>query len=328
MFRFGLRVNTSIRSFNTRLAAALAVALLFASVAVIEVAAQSPTSQYFPETGHTVEGEFLKFFSERGGLKVFGYPITEAFNFNGRRIQYFQKARMELHPENPPAYLVQLGLLGDELGRRMSPTAPQANDPYHRYYPETGHTVAYAFLNFYDINGGLDIFGYPITDFVAENGRIVQYFQRARMEWHPELSGDQRVQLGDLGSIQFEAARLDPTLKRPRPALPGTPQAPLSLRATASVRQPITGRSGNQTVYVYVTDQQGNGLQNTAATAIIHYPAPIGDRLLSLRPTDANGFTSASFGIEGPPGQVVVIEVRIGYLELQQTAQTSFLPWY
>ena len=46
-----------------------------------------------------------------------------------------------------------------------------------RYFPETGHTVSGAFLEFYDMHGGPFIFGYPITEEVYEGGRTVQYFE-------------------------------------------------------------------------------------------------------------------------------------------------------
>ncbi len=48
--------------------------------------AQEPVL-YFPETGHTVRGAFLDFFNQHGGLRVFGYPITEEFSFNGKTVQ-------------------------------------------------------------------------------------------------------------------------------------------------------------------------------------------------------------------------------------------------
>ncbi len=54
-----------------------------------------------------------------------------------------------------------------------------------RYFPETGHSVGHGFLRYWEAFGGLPTFGYPITDEFQENGVTVQYFQRARFEWHP-----------------------------------------------------------------------------------------------------------------------------------------------
>lgn len=85
----------------------------------------TPGAQYFPETGHNVSPTFLKFWNERGGLAVFGYPITEERMeknpIDGKEytVQYFERNRFELHPEKAGTpYEVQLGLLGTELYRQ------------------------------------------------------------------------------------------------------------------------------------------------------------------------------------------------------------------
>jgi hypothetical protein len=88
------------------------------------VAAPSGTAaiRYFASTGHTLRGAFLRFWQQQGGLAVFGAPITEVFRSangdgTGRayQMQYFEHARLELHPENRNGrYSVLVGLLGTE----------------------------------------------------------------------------------------------------------------------------------------------------------------------------------------------------------------------
>jgi hypothetical protein len=315
---------------------------------------QTPTVRYFPETGHSVRGEFLEFFEAQGGLAVFGYPLTDEFTQDGRRIQYFQKVRMEWHPEFSEPYNVQLGLVGDELGYRKPPISsteiPPANHPQRRYYPETGHTVSFAFLTYFDEHGGLDLFGYPITEFlIDERGRIVQYFQRACLEWYPENPHPYKVQLGLLGEIdinqKMDEKKLDPTLLDPQPAILTSP-TPSSTPATsaptdtptplpsvtamdvsASVRYAITGREGYQTMYVYVTDQRGRDLPGAQVSFVAHYTT--GDRAFSAPPTDTTGYTHQTFSVGNPlPGYIIVIDVTVTYGPLTATTQTSFLPWW
>jgi hypothetical protein len=70
------------------------------------------------------------------------------------------------------------------------------------YFPQTGHHLGHGFLRFWQGNGGLLAFGYPISEEFTENGRTVQYFERARFEYHPEEPQPQyQVQLGLLGSM-------------------------------------------------------------------------------------------------------------------------------
>ncbi|HEX2915419.1 MAG TPA: S8 family serine peptidase [Chloroflexia bacterium] len=77
-------------------------------------------SLYFAATGHSLSGPFRQFYEASSGLAIFGYPISEPYERvdskgNRRRVQYFQRARMEYFPEfEGTPYVVQLGLLGQE----------------------------------------------------------------------------------------------------------------------------------------------------------------------------------------------------------------------
>ena len=107
-------------------------------------AALAATEVYFKETGHTVAGPFWRLWRTHG-LDAFGYPITEAFDDGGVLNQYFQRARFELAPGGA----VRLGLLGIEAGGAAPPSVEPPSGPDGRLVPETGHTVAGAFLSAY-----------------------------------------------------------------------------------------------------------------------------------------------------------------------------------
>jgi hypothetical protein len=69
-----------------------------------------------------------------------------------------------------------------------------------RFYSQTGHTLAPQFLYFYDTNGGVAQFGYPISEAREEKGYLVQWTERQRFEYHPENAGTEyEVLLGLLG---------------------------------------------------------------------------------------------------------------------------------
>jgi hypothetical protein len=63
----------------------------------------------------------------------------------------------------------------------------------------TGFCTENAFQRFWESGGGLPVFGYPISDLLVEDGRIVQYFERQRFEYHPENHEPYDVLLGLLG---------------------------------------------------------------------------------------------------------------------------------
>lgn len=58
----------------------------------------------FPETGYSLDGEFLRYWRAYGGLSVFGYPVSSAQPGDGRITQYLERARFELHPQHAAPY--------------------------------------------------------------------------------------------------------------------------------------------------------------------------------------------------------------------------------
>ncbi|MBI4789554.1 MAG: hypothetical protein HY782_21195 [Chloroflexi bacterium] len=67
------------------------------------------------------------------------------------------------------------------------------------YVPEAGHNIQGPFWTFYNAHNGAENFGPPLTEAFLEKGLVVQYFQRARFEFHPEYPEPYRVQLALLG---------------------------------------------------------------------------------------------------------------------------------
>jgi hypothetical protein len=76
------------------------------------------TVTLFPQTGHTLSGEFLEYWASSGGQFSFGYPISEPFAHQGLVAQVFERVRFEYHPDNPPEHRVLLGRLGFDLARQ------------------------------------------------------------------------------------------------------------------------------------------------------------------------------------------------------------------
>jgi len=181
----------------------------------------APSVVYFPQTGHHVAEPFLTFWRTHGAVRLFGYPIDEAHTEDGLLVQDFERVRLEQHPElQGQILLARLGslLTSDQAQQdpaftpiRLDP--PPAEQPDRRYFPQTGHFLAYGFKRFWERNGGLAMFGYPISEEHQEvnpdDGKTytVQWFERARFEWHPDQRGTPwEVQLGRLG-VAYAAQR-------------------------------------------------------------------------------------------------------------------------
>src|SRR5215210_1472362 len=212
------------------LSLAVLAAVLFAAVPA--GSAQAQTSQRcFSETGLCIEGRIREFWEQNGGLTVFGLPVApqqqETIEGKSLQVQWFERNRLELHPENQRPYDVLLGRLGaDRL-------AQQGRDPFTfpksgaqngcRFFPETGHNVCGDILKAWHANGlefdgkqgksegeNLALFGLPLSDAAIEtlsDGKqyTVQWFERARFELHPENAAPNDVLLGQFGRILHPA---------------------------------------------------------------------------------------------------------------------------
>jgi hypothetical protein len=73
--------------------------------------------RFFAETGYYVGGPFWQYWRDNGGLMIFGLPLTNELEEDGRTVQYFERCVMEWHPENPAGFRVLLRLLGAQALR-------------------------------------------------------------------------------------------------------------------------------------------------------------------------------------------------------------------
>jgi len=310
----------------------------FSTLVILRLAPQGLVAQgdgdplkRYEETGCSLQGDFLEFFETRGGLEVFGYPLTEPFWQGGIQVQYFQKARLESHPDNPPPYQVQLGLLADELNYRNPPQPRQQPDSSNRhYFPETGHTVSLAFLRFFREQGGIDIFGCPVTEMYYEEGRIVQYFQRMKMAWYPTDSASP-VHIEDLGEIYLrtQAKRFPPESNCDGHSFLHGEQA-AQLDVVISIRHSVLEKGADtQTVSILVTDGKRAPLPKSRVVITLRNAA--GTTLIKLENlfTDERGFLRiSSIPVQGVgTGENVTVEVIATYGGMSVVGNDVFLVW-
>lgn len=186
-----------------------------------------PGTQLFPQTGFSLSGTFLKFWLDNGGLSVFGYPINSEQPVNGKIVQWLERERLELHPENAAPYNVELGLLGAEALAEKGinwKTLPKVNAAPTgcMYFEQTNHSLCGAFLNYWQSQGldfgstpatllqkSIALFGYPISEPKIETNSsgqtvLTQWFERARLEYYPANPEGYKVLLGRLGAEVFQ----------------------------------------------------------------------------------------------------------------------------
>ncbi|MBX0326556.1 L,D-transpeptidase [Oscillochloris sp. ZM17-4] len=185
---------------------------------------------FFASTGHRLSDEqgFLSYWRSSNGPLTLGPPISEPLADGALTVQYFALGRLELHPEYDNA--IVRGRLGAEysaaLFRSFAAPAGLADQPGLRFFAETGHALGEPFRAFWEANGGMDAFGFPISapawEYVGPELLQVQYFERARLEYHP-LSAD------STWAVQISALGRDLARLRGIATAPADPQGALSV---------------------------------------------------------------------------------------------------
>src|SRR4051794_31951845 len=196
---------------NERLAKILksgAVGALLASGVAFGLTGVARADTTFPQTGFTIWGPFEQYWNTHGGMAQFGLPRTSVYPVKGATgstssssggydAQWFERALFTYNPNNPDPYKVQLQLLGNSITAKRQSEAPfqrkpAGATPAGMYFEATGHNLTGKFLEYWKANGGLPIYGYPISEAFTEKSKsdgkdyTVQYFERNRLEYHPE----------------------------------------------------------------------------------------------------------------------------------------------
>jgi hypothetical protein len=302
------------------------VILFLAALFPIGGAVQAQTDvQYFPDTGHYVRGAFLQYYNATNNPQlVYGSPLTEQFVArDGKTVQYFHKARFELSPDNR----VQLTPLGNLMYQPQSPLSINNTNGCERF--ETGYSVCFTFLDFYNTNGGKNQFGNPISSFeYAANGLLVQSFEGARFEWYPNRSPEIWIVLSDLGRLYFDQQKEDSAQLKRIPPTDSTIGSIPSLKTHAFVLKAVTLKSGSQTVYVIVQDQTSKEtVSNAAVSAVVHFPNGNNQEYTFFTNTAGIGQTSFNFS-DQKPGELITIDITVNYQGVSSTTTTSFRIWF
>ncbi len=160
----------------------------------------SPWIRYIDEEGHEHEAWYEN--SESLELKLQAALDYEVAGFGAWR----------LGTDDPDNWRVI-----SNLETPASPVSGGASTATSWYFPETSHWLEGEFLDYWLANGGLSRFGYPRTERFVEFDPLVndsyevQYFERGRLEYHPEFAGTEfEVLLGHIGRWSLAQRGIDP----------------------------------------------------------------------------------------------------------------------
>ena len=82
------------------------------------------------------------------------------------------------------------------------------------YFRQTGHYVKDAFLNYWLMEGGAALYGYPISEEFTRDGVAVQYFERSRFEYRANSARPWKVELTSVGKQVTEGREFPPAAEQ------------------------------------------------------------------------------------------------------------------
>ena len=203
-------------------------------------------------------------------------------------------------------------------------SAPSQAQSASRTFTETGKTVGGRFLEYWDTHGGLAQQGYPISEEMQEvsetDGKsyIVQYFERAVFEKHPENAPPSDVLLSLLGVFVYQQ-------KYPGGAPGQTPNAQTNSRLF-----PETGHKVGGIFLDYWTGHGGLAQQGYPLSEEFTEVSPLDGKVYKVQ-----YFERAVFELHpefaGTPNEVLLSQLgtfRYGekYLEARATPTSTFVP--
>lgn len=306
------------------------ILLLLSGLLVTSVAAneQPDVRRWFPESGHWLEGDYLQYYESIPLAEtVFGYPITEQIidPFTGNTVQYFERARFETNLNSNSPDKVVLTNLGTLLYTPGIAHEINYSSSACSSFPAGDERVelCYSFLTFYEQNSGSTLLGRPISNLELEFGRIVQYFEKVKLEWHPEFAPGSRIVISDLSRQHLDLhSGNEGRIQKESPI-----QSILSLQADAFITTPVLTNGDEQTVTVIVHNQNGEAVPGAQVQLLIEYPNGTTASGI-LDPTNDNGVSKFTFMVNSEEHGSAAVQVEASASNHTTYTRTSFRIWW
>jgi hypothetical protein len=151
---------------------------------------------------------FADYYEAHGGMRTLGTALSGALVVDGTETQYFLGGCLQHFPGLEVGSPVIPCVLPAELRLEQPRLAVDAVPDSALSFAETGHTVQFAFREFFTTHGGASFFGYPLTEALVRNEtQLVQYFERSILVWDSRLPAPEAVQCLPVGSFAFDRSQ-------------------------------------------------------------------------------------------------------------------------
>ncbi len=175
--------------------------------APLDGAPTDPNKIYVKDSGHYIQGIFKDVWTDPTNNAPFFYgnPLSEQFlefDYSAKitkTVQFFERVKFEsTRPDQ-----VNLAPIGREAieGKFFPPGRFIETTTSQQYFKETKHTLHGAFFEFWQKNGSLRRFGFPISEETPDKDAtgkdvVYQYFERVKLRFDPTTG---KVSIAPLG---------------------------------------------------------------------------------------------------------------------------------
>lgn len=89
------------------------IALMLPAIGSLPVRADQGDPRYFSQTGFRISDDRIwNYFNQRGGIPIFGYPVSRTFTLLGFEVQFFQRQILQIFPDG---HVATMNILDKEL---------------------------------------------------------------------------------------------------------------------------------------------------------------------------------------------------------------------
>jgi hypothetical protein len=300
---------------------------------ILLAACSSPTTTPGASGQLEVAEPFRPYYNAKGGALVVGVAITPDLIEDGIRVQYFQNVRLEYHPQLPEGKQVFPSSIRAIFANNATPCIRPQDVAPNAYYFDC-HSVRQEFLGFFNRQGGLQFFGYPISEMYISGAQVIQHFERASIVWNKSKPIEYQFGLLNLGSqwcsLNSKCQPLGPaepvaatptfTLLLPTPAPKGLALKVLSEFPLFDVK------TQRQTLKAWVTDQNGLPLSGVVVSFLVQYT--VNSERYETPPSDKSGYAAVLLAIRSySPGDLILYKASVSQNGVTASASGSFWVW-
>ncbi|MEK7442416.1 MAG: hypothetical protein AAB571_08795 [Chloroflexota bacterium] len=303
-------------------------------IAFILVACGSPTSTPKLNGEHEVAEPFRDYYNAKGGALVLGVAMTSDLIEEGVRVQYFQNVRLEYHPQLPEGKQVIPSSIGINFEGNSTPCIRPQDVAPNAYYFDC-HSVRQEFLGFFNRQGGLQFFGYPISEMYISGTQLIQHFERASIVWNKSKPVEYQFGLANLGSQWCITVQKCISKKEPGSLITATPTSMLTLPAPSPKGLALKAlpefpvfdvKTQRQTLRAWVTDDKGKPVSGVVVSFSIQYT--INSERYETPPSDRNGYAFVSLAVKPyKPGDFILYKASVSQNGVTVSDNGSFVVW-